>query len=194
MIVDTMMLSPTGTSVETIGNLLNEPKINLPSGYSKDRMDLFLRDHPELFEKYALTDAVIPAKSVARTYSLLLKRLGIGKKVITLDGAAVELVRSQAKIKGIDLKIWTRQAEAPLRASGAANRDCRAGVSRRLQRRDRTRLFSRRKRAGGSRYQIGLPDGFVIHRFTRLAHCASLQRSAPSGGHRGRYDGGARRI
>ena len=44
--------------------------------FSKDRMDLFLRDHPELFEKYALTDAVIPAKWVARTYSLLLERLG----------------------------------------------------------------------------------------------------------------------
>ena len=72
MIVDTMMLTPTGTSVEKIGNLLGEPKVNLPDGYSKDRMDLFLRDHPDLFEKYALTDAVIPAKWVARTYSLLL--------------------------------------------------------------------------------------------------------------------------
>ena len=49
MIVDTMMLTPTGTSVETIGKLLGEPKVNLPNGYSKDRMDLFLRDHPELF-------------------------------------------------------------------------------------------------------------------------------------------------
>ena len=43
MIVDTMMLTPTGTSVETIGNLLGEPKVNLPDGYSKDRMDLFLQ-------------------------------------------------------------------------------------------------------------------------------------------------------
>ena len=62
IVVDTMMLTSTGTSVETIGNLLGEPKVNLPNGYSKDRMDLFLRDHPDLFEKYALTDAVIPAR------------------------------------------------------------------------------------------------------------------------------------
>jgi hypothetical protein len=102
-IVDTMMLSPSGTSREAIGSLLGEPKVNLPEGYSKDRMDLFLRDHPELFEKYALTDAVIPARWVARTYRLLLERLGIGKKVITLGGAAVELVRKEAKRKGIDL-------------------------------------------------------------------------------------------
>jgi hypothetical protein len=108
-VVDTMMLTSTGTSVETIGNLLGEPKVNLPNGYSKDRMDLFLRDHPDLFEKYALTDAVIPAKWVARTYGLLQKRLGIGKKVITLGGAAVELVGKQAKIEGIDLNEFLGQ-------------------------------------------------------------------------------------
>ena len=56
-----MMLSPAGTSLETIGELLGVPKVDLPNGYSKDRMDLFLRDHPELFKKYALTDAIIPA-------------------------------------------------------------------------------------------------------------------------------------
>src|SRR5262249_20247396 len=70
---------------------------------------LFLRDHPALFEKYALTDAIIPAKWVARTYGLLLERLGIVKKVITLGGAAVELVRQQTKIKGIDLNQFLGQ-------------------------------------------------------------------------------------
>ena len=60
-VVDTMMLAPAGTSLEKLGKLLGVPKIELPEGYSKDRMDLFLRDHPELFEKYAVTDAVIPA-------------------------------------------------------------------------------------------------------------------------------------
>ena len=103
IIVDTMMLSPNGTSAETIGNLLGVPKITLPEGYSKDRMDLFLQDHPKLFKKYALTDAIIPAKWVARTYKLLLEQLGISKKVITLGGAAVELVKLQAKSQGIDL-------------------------------------------------------------------------------------------
>ena len=32
-----------------------------------------------------------------KTYGLLLDRLGIGKKVVTLGGAAVELVKGQAK-------------------------------------------------------------------------------------------------
>ena len=92
-----MLLSPAGTSLEKLGKLLGVPKIELPEGYTKDRMDLFLRDHPEKFEKYALTDAVIPALWVARIYSLLFDRLGIRKKVITLGGAAVELVKREAK-------------------------------------------------------------------------------------------------
>ena len=55
VIIDTMLLAPAGTSLEALGKLLGVPKIELPEGYSKDRMDMFLRDHPELFEEYALT-------------------------------------------------------------------------------------------------------------------------------------------
>ena len=102
-VIDTMLLSSAGTSLDAIGKLLGIPKIELPEGHSKDRMDLFLTDHPKLFEKYALTDAVIAAKWVARIYRMLLDRFGIGKRVITLGGAAVELVKRQAKIKDIEL-------------------------------------------------------------------------------------------
>jgi hypothetical protein len=103
VILDTMLLAPAGTSLETLGKLLGMRKIDLPEGYSKDRMDLFLRDHPTWFEKYAVTDAVIPALWVVKTYGLLLDRLGIKKKVVTLGGAAVELVKGQAKAYGIEL-------------------------------------------------------------------------------------------
>jgi hypothetical protein len=103
VIIDTMLLAPAGTSLEKLGKLLDMPKIDLPEGYSKDRMDVFLRDHPKLFEEYALRDAVIPALWVVKTYGLLLDRLGIKKKVVTLGGAAVELVKGQAKACGIEL-------------------------------------------------------------------------------------------
>ena len=102
-VVDTMMLAPAGTSLEKLGKLLGVPKIELPEGYSKDRMDLFLRDHPELFEEYALTDAVIPALWVARIYSLLFDKLGITKQVITLGGAAIELVDREIEKLGISM-------------------------------------------------------------------------------------------
>jgi hypothetical protein len=103
VIIDTMLLAPAGTSLEKLGKLLGLHKIELPDGYSKDRMDVFLRDHPDLFEQYALRDAVIPALWVVKTYGLLLDRLGIRKKVVTLGGAAVELVKIQAKACGIEL-------------------------------------------------------------------------------------------
>jgi len=103
MVIDTMLLAPAGTSLEALGKLLGMPKVDLPEGYSKDRMDLFLRDHPKLFEEYALRDAVIPALWVARVYGLLLERLGIKRKVVTLGGAAVEMVKGQAKACGIEL-------------------------------------------------------------------------------------------
>ena len=121
--------------------------------------------------------------------------LGIGKKVITLGGAAVELVRKQAKSKGIDLnKFLGKRTEAATGASGDADRDRRAGVSWRIQCRDRTRIFSRRERAGGPRHQIGLPDGVGVHQRTRLAHCATLHRAGTAGGRRRGDDGGAGRI
>jgi hypothetical protein len=103
VIIDTMMLSSAATSLEALGKLMGVSKIALPEGYTKDRMDLFLQDHPALFEEYALTDAVIPARWVAKTYRMLLDRLGIKKKVVTLGGAAVEMVRTQAKSEGIEL-------------------------------------------------------------------------------------------
>ena len=40
---------------------------------------------------------VIPALWVVKTYGLLLDRLNIKKKVVTLGGAAIELVKGQAK-------------------------------------------------------------------------------------------------
>ena len=50
-----------------------------------------------------MRDAVIPAKWVVKTYGLLFDQLGIRKKAITLGGAAVEMVKVQAKVCGIEL-------------------------------------------------------------------------------------------
>ena len=136
VIIDTMLLAPAGTSLEKLGNLLGVPKIDLPEGYSKDRMDIFLQDHRALFEEYALTDAVIPALWVVKTYGLLLDRLGIKKKVVTLGGAAVELVKEQAKSQGNRAARISRarqKEEATASTPGAADCDRGAELSRRLQ-------------------------------------------------------------
>lgn len=55
---DTMMLCPPGTSLQTLGKEHGLPKIDLPEG-AISRMDLLQKDHPALFDKYALRDAEI---------------------------------------------------------------------------------------------------------------------------------------
>ena len=166
------------------------------TGIRKDRMDLFLQDHPELFEKYALTDAIIPARWVATDLQAAAGAARHQQKVITLGGAAVELVTEAGEEQRDrpEQISRTRENEATAGAPGAADRDRRAGVSWRIQRRHRAGLFSRRERTGGPRHQVGLPDGAVVHRRSRLAQRAALHRAGPAGGHRRGDDGSAGRI
>ena len=188
VIIDTMLLAPAGTSLEKLGNLLGVPKIELPEGYSKDRMDLFLRDHPALFEEYALTDAVIPALWVVKTYGLLLDRLGIKKKVVTLGGAAVEMVKGQAKAKGIELHEFLgrdKKKKQPLRAPGAArSRSPRRAIMEDTIIAAALGFSPEGKELHDLDIQIGLYDGAGVHRHSRLAQRATLRRAGPAGGDR----------
>jgi hypothetical protein len=40
-LVDTMLIGPAGSALASLGDALKLPKVELPAGYSKDRMDLF---------------------------------------------------------------------------------------------------------------------------------------------------------
>ena len=48
MLYDTMLLAPAGSSLEALGATLGLPKLELPSGYTKDRMDLLLAERNRL--------------------------------------------------------------------------------------------------------------------------------------------------
>jgi hypothetical protein len=103
-VVDTMLLAPAKTKLEKLGADLGVPKIELPKGYTKDRMDLFQADRPDEFRDYAMTDAVIAALWVDRVFDVL-SGLGIPKPVATLAAAAVELVKQEI-VKHIDLTTY----------------------------------------------------------------------------------------
>ena len=187
-VVDTMMLSPAGTSLEKLGKLLGVPKIELPEGYSKDRMDLFLRDHPEKFEEYALTDAVIPAMWVAQIYGLLLDRLGIKKKVITLGGAAVELVkRASEGMRNRPARI-SRTGQKEEAAAGAPGVDVIATAAQAYHGGYNVAAalgFSPEgKELYRPRHPVGLHDGAGVHRRSRLARRATMRRAGRAGGGR----------
>ena len=61
-----MLQCAAKTPLEKLGEALGAPKIELPDGYSKDRMDLFLEERPVEFERYATNDARICALWAAR--------------------------------------------------------------------------------------------------------------------------------
>jgi hypothetical protein len=58
-LVDTALLAAANTKLEKLGADLGLPKIVLPTGYAKDRMDLYLAERRDEFVKYAMTDARI---------------------------------------------------------------------------------------------------------------------------------------
>ncbi|MBU2762214.1 DNA polymerase [Acidithiobacillus caldus] len=83
---DTMLLSPSGSSLEMLGDALDFPKIQLPEGYKKSDMRQFLKEKPLQFEEYAATDALIALEWIFRN--------SWGREVpITLGGEGARLFR-----------------------------------------------------------------------------------------------------
>lgn len=59
---DTLFLSPGRTSLDVIGEAIGIPKVEIPKGYSIERMSELLRDDQGTYELYAITDAEIAVK------------------------------------------------------------------------------------------------------------------------------------
>ena len=92
-VTDTMLLSPARMrSLKGLGAALGLPKVRLPPGYSKDRMDLFKRDCPDLFTQYAINDTIIAARWAQRVWDLLATFFTIRDYVPTLASAAVRMI------------------------------------------------------------------------------------------------------
>jgi hypothetical protein len=101
IVTDTMLLAPAKMrSLERLGAALGLPKNDLPPGYSKDRMDLFKRDHHNLFTKYAINDAIIAALWAQRVWDQLGNVFGIQERVPTLAAAAVRMICDLMKRSG----------------------------------------------------------------------------------------------
>ena len=76
-IVDTMLLSPGRSGLAALGEALGLPKIELPDGFSKERMDLFLAADRDGFIDYAMTDAEIAARWTARVLKIVREEMGV---------------------------------------------------------------------------------------------------------------------
>ena len=64
---DTMLLSPAGSSLAKLGEAMGMPKLDLPTGYTKDRMDIFKNERPSDYIDYALRDVEVTMEWVKQT-------------------------------------------------------------------------------------------------------------------------------
>lgn len=102
-----------GTSLAQIGDLLGVPKLDLPDGYTIDRMDLLRDGDRQAFEKYGLRDAEIAVRFYIRLQNFAEKvtryQLPDGKEAkgsrslpATASGLAVKMFMLQLKDSGVD--------------------------------------------------------------------------------------------
>jgi hypothetical protein len=100
-VVDTTLQCAAKTPLEKLGDALGVPKVDLPDGFEKDRMDIFLSERPAEFESYAMTDARISALWATRTIEIM-RSLGLTKHVPTLGAASVAVIQQEITSCGID--------------------------------------------------------------------------------------------
>jgi hypothetical protein len=105
-LVDTMLIAPTGASLALLGATLGVPKVDLPQGYSKARMDVFKQQKPEEFARYALADAEIAARWAVRVFSLVRAEMGVSRSFPTLGSVGVAMIEDEITRLGTDVNAF----------------------------------------------------------------------------------------
>lgn len=100
--IDTLYLTPNKTSLQKMGEMLELPKYELPTGFSKDRMDVLLTQNREAFEAYALRDAEIAVKYALKVKDFLTTRFGIKNLPPSLGATAVRYFLNLLDRDGLD--------------------------------------------------------------------------------------------
>lgn len=100
---DTMLLTPGRGSLDSAASLIGEAKVDLPPGFTKDRMDLFLKADPVAFANYALHDARLTLKYYLHMEQFARKELGLSKLPLTLAGMGIAGLKKHLRAQGVDL-------------------------------------------------------------------------------------------
>ncbi|QNF23572.1 hypothetical protein FT673_00020 [Aeromonas hydrophila] len=77
--VDTLFLSPNKSPLSALGSMLGLPKVEIPEGYSIERMDELLVGDKEAFERYAQRDAEIAVRYALKARDFLGGQFGLPK-------------------------------------------------------------------------------------------------------------------
>ncbi|MBN8517779.1 MAG: hypothetical protein J5X22_11150 [Candidatus Accumulibacter sp.] len=91
-----------GTSLAQIGDLLGLPKLELPEGYLKERMDLLLQGDKQAFERYGLRDSEIAVRFYLRLLDFAEKHTGRRSLPATASSLAVRIFTSKLEESHVD--------------------------------------------------------------------------------------------
>lgn len=100
--VDTLFLSPNKSPLSALGSMLGLPKVEIPEGYSIERMDELLVGDKEAFERYALRDAEIAVKYALKVRDFLGGQFGLQKLPRSLGAVGVAVFRQLLKAADVD--------------------------------------------------------------------------------------------
>jgi hypothetical protein len=106
-LIDASRLAPPGKTLAAIGHWLGLPKIELPAGYSIDKMTQFQRKEPAKFEAYGLRDAEIAVMYVLWVVWFSRRHLGLNMERLstTASGLAVRLAEACIRRDGVALDV-----------------------------------------------------------------------------------------
>lgn len=91
-----------GTSLAQIGDLLELPKLDLPEGYLKERMDLLLQGNKQAFEEYGLRDSEIAVRFYLRLLDFAEKETGKRSLPATASSLAVSIFTKTLEESQVD--------------------------------------------------------------------------------------------
>lgn len=100
--IDAAAHVPVGKALRDVGQLIDLPKLEIPSPYSIERMDEYLRLDPEGFNAYAMRDAEIAVRYAMRLADFARKTFKINTLPATASGLALRWYLSTLKAAGID--------------------------------------------------------------------------------------------
>lgn len=100
--VDTLFLAPNKSPLSALGTMLGLPKVEIPDGFSIERMDELLAGNKDAFERYALRDAEIAVKYALKVRDFLGGLFGLQKLPRSLGAAGVSVFRRLLKDADID--------------------------------------------------------------------------------------------
>ena len=92
-----------GTSIKQMGDLIGLPKLEIPEGFSIERMDLLLLHNKPAFEAYGLRDAEIAVRYHQKLQKFAEKQTGSDNLPVTASGLAVKMFTKQLQKNGVDL-------------------------------------------------------------------------------------------